>query len=221
MWVRIPPLSAFRVAAASRKNVMALVFAAGVAIRLVPELAAYPYPIGYDVVNYYIPVVSDLGAHWLKVSGQFPLYAVLLHLAKTAAGLPAHSIVTASAVVMYGAFGLSVFLAAARVFRLGTGHAGFVALFVLLQAPALRTAWDLHRDVLALSAMMLAFYFLSSPKRSGACWKGFVQVSAFSALTAAADRMVALLFVLSVAVWWEAAGGLEKKEEAGSQYCLQ
>jgi hypothetical protein len=56
-----------------------LLFVIAAGIRLVPEILAYPYPIGYDVINYYLPVLSNYENYWPVVSTQFPLYVILLH----------------------------------------------------------------------------------------------------------------------------------------------
>jgi hypothetical protein len=56
-----------------------LVFFMGCVVRLVPELFAYPYPIGYDVINYYIPVTTNFADHWTQISSEFPLYVSFLH----------------------------------------------------------------------------------------------------------------------------------------------
>ena len=45
-----------------------LVFVIGCVVRLVPELFAYPSPIGYDVINYYIPVTTNFTIHWTQIS---------------------------------------------------------------------------------------------------------------------------------------------------------
>ena len=77
-------------------------------LRMVPELAAYPYPMGYDVINYYIPVVAHFEQHWPVAASQFPLYVIILHFVNLATGLSAHSVVTATAIIMFGVFVSSV-----------------------------------------------------------------------------------------------------------------
>ena len=62
------------------RNYLLVLFVIAIIIRLIPELVAYPYPIGYDVVNYYIPVTTNFESNWNMVSDQFPLYVLILHL---------------------------------------------------------------------------------------------------------------------------------------------
>ena len=65
---------------ASEKWVAVMVFALCITLRALPELMAYPYPIGYDVVNYYIPTVANFEETWGNISTQFPLYVIFLHV---------------------------------------------------------------------------------------------------------------------------------------------
>lgn len=164
-------------------------------LRAIPELVASPYPVGYDVVNYYIPVVANFEEHWAAVAGQFPLYVLLLHSVHVATGLSAHSVVVAVAVAMFGIFGTSLYYVGRSLLRLGIGQSVFLAVFVIFQMAILRTAWDLHRDVFALAAMMFAFSLLG---RKDAGWKGIAAILALASLTVSADRMIGALFCLSL-----------------------
>lgn len=167
-------------------------------LRAIPEMVAYPYPIGYDVVNYYIPVVANFDEHWPVVAGQFPLYVLLLHLASIVTGLAAHSVVAGTAVAVFGIFGKSLYYLGRSLLKLGIGQSVFLAVFVVFQMAVLRTAWDLHRDIFALTAMMFALSLLG---RKGAGWKWVAAVLALAALTVAADRMVGALFCITLACY--------------------
>jgi len=187
---------------ASDKYAAILVFVTAVMLRMVPELAAYPYPMGYDVINYYIPVVAHFEQHWPVAASQFPLYVIILHFVNLATGLSAHSVVTATAIIMFGVFGSSVFYIARSLLKLGVGYSVFLAVFVIIQMAVLRTAWDLHRDIFALATMMLAFCLVS---RKDIGWKGLAALLALSSLTVAADRMIGALFCMSLAAYAIAA----------------
>ena len=62
------------------RNYLLVLFVIAIIIRLIPGLIAYPYPIGYDVVNYYIPVTTNFESNWNMVADQFPLYVLILHV---------------------------------------------------------------------------------------------------------------------------------------------
>lgn len=196
MWIHAP-LSWYKLFL-SEKHVLVLVFVACVAIRTIPELVAYPYPIGYDVVNYYIPVLANFEEHWPNVAGQFPLYMLFLHYVHMATGLSAHSVVVSVAVAMFGIFGTTLYYLGRSLLKLGIGPSIFLTVFVIFQMAVLRTAWDLHKDIFALAAMMFVFSLLG---RRDVGWKGIVAILVFAALTVAADRMIGVLFCVSLAAY--------------------
>ncbi len=182
----------------SEKYAILIVFAICIALRAAPELIAYPYPIGYDVVNYYIPTVTNFEDKWDTVSKQFPLYVTFLYLVSITTGLPAHSVVVAVATIMTGIFGISLFYLGRNLLKLGISHSAFIAIFAIFQLAVLRTTWDLHRDIFALTIMMFVFSLLG---RKNAGWKPLALILVLATLTVAADRMVGALFSVSVGVY--------------------
>ena len=182
----------------SEKHAMLLVFILCVALRAAPELMSYPYPIGYDVINYYIPTLTNFEDKWDTVSKQFPLYLTFLYLLSITTGLPAYSVVVAVVIVMTGIFGISLFYLGRTLLILGISHSAFIAIFAILQLAVLRTTWDLHRDIFALTIMIFVFSLLS---RKNAGWKPLALILVLTILTVAADRMVGALFSVSVAVY--------------------
>jgi hypothetical protein len=182
----------------SEKHAMLVVFILCVALRAAPELMSYPYPIGYDVINYYIPTVTNFEDKWDTVSKQFPLYVTFLYLLSITTGLPAYSVVVAVVIVMTGIFGISLFYLGRTVLKIGISHSAFIAIFAILQLAVLRTTWDLHRDIFALSIMIFVFSLLSRKNAGG---KPLALILVLTILTVAADRMVGALFSVSVAVY--------------------
>ena len=183
---------------ASEKYAILVVFALCIALRAVPELVAYPYPIGYDVVNYYIPNVTNFEDKWDILSKQYPLYVTFLYLLTLISGLSAHSVVVAVIITMTGIFGISLFYLGRTLLKLGISHSTFIAIFAVLQLAVLRTIWDLHRDIFALTTMMFVFSLLS---RKNAGWQSLALILVLTTLTMATDRMVGALFSASVAVY--------------------
>lgn len=180
-----------------KKYAIALIFALCVILRAIPELIAYPNPIGYDVINYYIPVVANIDVHWQTISSQFPLYVLLLHSVHIATGLSAQLTVIGVASATFGAFGVSIFLVS-RSLSLSVNQGVFITIFVIFQMAVLRTAWDLHKDIFALTTMMFIFSFLLSEKQDSN-WKRISVMFALTTLTVATDRMVGVLFCISLA----------------------
>ena len=183
---------------ASEKQAVVIVFLLCIAIRAIPELAAYPHPIGYDVVNYYIPKVVNFEEQWSTVSKQFPLYVTFLYSLSSVTGIPPPSIVVFVAVIIAGIFGLSLFYVGKNLLNLRITQGVFLATFTVFQMAVLRTFWDLHRDVLALTTTLFIFCLLS---RKDAGWKVLSITLALTALTVAADRMIGVLLCVSLAAY--------------------
>jgi hypothetical protein len=182
----------------SEKHTVLVVFILCIALRAAPELVAYPYPIGYDVINYYIPTVTNFEDKWDIVSKQFPLYVTFLYLVSITTGLPAHSVVVAVIIGMTGIFGISLFYLGRTLLKLGISHSAYIAIFAIVQLAVLRTTWDFHRDIFALTMMMFVFSLFS---RKNAGWKPLALILVLATLTVAADRMVGALFSVSLVVY--------------------
>lgn len=171
-----------------------MVFTLCVILRIVPELMAFPHPIGYDVVNYYIPMVENFDEHWSTLADQFPLYIVFLHSVQIATGMSSQSVVVAVAVAVFGIFGISLYYLGRSILKLDIIPSIFLSTFVVFQMAVLRTAWDLHRDIFALTAMMFIFSLLSRNK-SG---KGIAVILTLAALSVAADRMIGTILCITL-----------------------
>ena len=182
----------------SEKQAVVIVFLLCIALRAIPELAAYPHPIGYDVVNYYIPKVVNFEEQWSTLSKQFPLYVTFLYSLSSVTGIPPPSIVVFVAVVMAGIFGVSLFYVGKNLLNLRITQGVFLATFTVFQMAVLRTFWDLHRDVLALTTTLFIFCLLS---RKEAGWKVLSITLALTAVTVASDRMIGVLLCVSLAAY--------------------
>jgi hypothetical protein len=181
-----------------------VIFSIGCLVRIAPELAGYPYPIGYDVINYYIPVLTHFDMHWDTVSKEFPLYVSLLHIIAIATGASPYVMVLVSATVMYGIFAVSIFFVGTRMLKINTIQSVFVAVFVIIQMAVLRTSWDLHRDIFSLSFMLITLLLISADKKKDVTRNRLVLIStvlALSSIVAISDRMIGGLFCISVIIY--------------------
>jgi hypothetical protein len=183
---------------ASEKQMAVLVFVICLSVKAIPELAAYPHPIGYDVVNYYIPKVADFQEQWSTISKQFPLYVTFLYSLSTGSGLQPSAVVTSVAVAIAGIFGVSLFYIGRTLLNLQIIQSVFLAIFTVFQMAVLRTFWDLHRDVLALSAMLFVFSLLG---RNDASRKVLLVTMVLTVITVATDRMIGALLCVSLAAY--------------------
>lgn len=178
-----------------------LVFSAGFFLRLVPEMSAYPYPIGYDVINYYIPVLNNFNIHWHTTFHEFPLYVYLLHLLSIATGFSPHITVLVSAAFMFGIFSVSIFVIGIRILKVRVSESIFLSVFVMVQLAILRTTWDLHKDIFSISLMLIAFSLISTNRKGDYSNKKLVASIILSSIIAISDRMVGGLFSLSLLIF--------------------
>ena len=188
----------------SEKYAILFIFSIASLVRTVPELIAYPYPLGYDVINYYIPVVTNFDKYWPIISGQFPFYVSLLHVINDSIGssssLSPHFVVTTFAILTYGIFGVSIFFIGRKILKININHSMYLAFFVIFQLTVLRTTWDLHRDLFSLSTMLLLFSIIYERKDIN---NRIVIIASLilAAITAISDRMVGLLCVFSLIIY--------------------
>jgi hypothetical protein len=175
-----------------------IIFSIGIILRLIPEILAYPYPIGYDVINYYLPILNNFDDHWLEISNQFPLYISLLHTISSVLHLDPRIVITSSIILIFGIFSLVILSIGRNLLQLNNLQSMFLSIFVIFQVSVLRTSWDLHKDMFALTILFYSLLCVSRiPNLSKKMMAVIVPLSIFSVL---ADRMIGLLLSLSLIV---------------------
>jgi hypothetical protein len=157
---------------------------------------ARPYPVGYDVINYYIPVIANFQEHWEIVSQQFPLYVLILHTFQMVTDLEPQALVIAFAIILYGIFSVSVFSISRKLLGLNELYSLYLTLFVIFQLPVLRTAWDLHKDIFSLALLLIALSLLC-PARAKIAGYSIIASSIVASIAVSLDKMVGALFVAS------------------------
>ena len=169
-------------------------------VRLIPEMVAHPYPVGYDVINYYIPVITNFQEYWPIVSEQYPLYVLILHFFQAATDLQPQILVSMSGLILYGFFSVSLFIMSRRLFGLGEFYSLYLTLFVIFQLPVLRTAWDLHKDILSLTLFMIAISLIF-PLRPKIGWYSLIWTSFVALVAVSLDKMIGALLVGSFLIY--------------------
>lgn len=169
-------------------------------VRAIPEMVAHPYPVGYDVINYYIPVITNFQEYWPIVSEQYPLYVLILHFFQAATDLEPQILVSMSGLILYGFFSVSLFIMSRRLFGLGEFYSLYLTLFVIFQLPVLRTAWDLHKDILSLTLFMIAISLIF-PLRPKIGWYSLIGTSFVASVAVSLDKMIGALLVGSFLIY--------------------
>jgi len=178
----------------NRKYPYLIIFSIAVLVRVIPELEALPYPIGYDVINYYLPVLVNFDNHWASASNQFPLYVMLLHVVILITRIDPRLVVTAAAVILFGLFSVVVYSIAKNNFHLSRYQSIFLSLFVIFQVSVLRTSWDLHKDMLALTIALYCLSYLGTI--SIVSKRILLTILPLSVISVLSDRMIGFLLTL-------------------------
>ncbi len=182
----------------NKKYPYLIVFSIAVILRLVPELMAFPYPIGYDVINYYLPVMKNFDGYWPTISNQFLLYVSLLSAISEVFRVDPRLVISTSIVLVFGLFSLVIFSIGRNRLRLNNLQSIFLSIFLMFQLAVLRTSCDLHKDMLALTLTFFCLLYIS--KIPNVSKKMIAVIASLSILSALADRMIGLLLSLTLIV---------------------
>ncbi len=186
-----PILQVKRIITHNNKYSYLIIFSIAVILRLIPEIVALPYPIGYDVINYYLPILVNFDNHWTSSSTQFPLYILLLHAITLISHIDPRIVITASVVFIFGLFSVVIYSIARNIFHLNYLQGIFLSIFVIVQVSLLRTSWDLHKDIFALTITLFCLSYLS--RIANVSMKNMFSVLPLSIITVLSDRMIGLL----------------------------
>ena len=175
-------------------------FVLGCFIRIIPDLIAYPYPIGYDIINYYIPLADKLNTTFQNDSFQF--YPYLLYTFKSFLPLNPQGLMLTLSSITYGLFSLSIYL---LLKGLNLKPVLFMTVFILFQISALRTTWDLQKDILALSFTFLIIYLILEDKKAYLFNIRIIHfgiIISLVILTFLTDNMIAFLLIISLLIYF-------------------
>ncbi len=176
------------------------VFLIGCLIRIIPEIIAYPYPIGYDTINYYIPLVNEIEFDFVK--DQFNIFPYVIYILKIFTYLDPHNLMIALSSTIYGLFSLSIYL---LLEGLAIKPAWLMTIFILFQISTLRTTWDLQKDILALSFTFLIFYLILKDRKLYFYKKKvfhFCLIISLVIITIFTDTMISFLLILSLLIYF-------------------
>lgn len=175
-------------------------FLLGCFLRIIPDLIAYPYPVGYDIINYYIPLADKLNTIFQNDSFQF--YPYLLYTFKSFIPLNPQGLMISLSSITYGLFSVSIYL---LLKGLNLKPALFMTLFILFQISALRTTWDLQKDILALSFTFLIIYLILEERKA---YFFNIRIILFGIiislviLTLLTDNMIGFLLIISLSIYF-------------------
>jgi hypothetical protein len=136
-------------------------------IRSIPEILVGPYPVGWDTIAFYVPNTLDWAAgkaSFLQMLGTAPLmYMISVPVYKASHVNPVW-IFKVMGPLLYGSMIFALF----RFLRLGLKWNDRMALggalLTSLYFVTLRISWDLYRNMLGLTFILVALVYLCNPK---------------------------------------------------------
>lgn len=147
-----------------------IVFLTPFALRMVPEILAGPYPVGWDVIAYYIPNLLDWSAGrknvWEMIGSPPLLYAIVLPIFEATR----NNVVLLFKILgptLFGALGYTIFRFCKNNLLWSDKKAAGAVLFITTCFPVLRISWDAFQIELGLIFFLTALSVrtLSESKR--------------------------------------------------------
>lgn len=186
----------------SRIITPALAFLIPFVIRLIPEVLAWPYPIGFDTIYAYVPWIEsgyplNLDSFtMLKGARMLPLLALLMNKM-----LFNDAILTVKILgpVLYAFMGLSMYIFARKTLSWDSWKSLLLVIFSSLYFVSLRISWEMYRQMLGTIFLLLALscYWSSKSRWTTALTLLFTLLTILSHEIAGAV-LLALMFVEAV-----------------------
>jgi len=173
-------------------------FLVGLILRGIPELVIAQYPVGYETITWYAPVITrfqemsvfDVFAQTFRAG---PLFYVMIWFGAAFSGAHAFLLLKVVAPLLYGCLAVSFFVFLRRGLRFEWKMAFTASLLLVFQVAALRLAWDRLRNILGLTFVFAALAMLKSNSRFK--WP---LVAGFAVLAVLSRDYVALILFVTV-----------------------
>ena len=169
-----------------------LAFSIPLIVRSIPEILAWPWPIGFDPIAFYVPWIMkgyplNLGLiEMLKGTRLFPL------LALAANSLIRDPILTVKVLgpILYSFLGLSMYLFARRGLEWPPKKCFFLVLVCSLYFVSLRISWEMYRQMLGTIFLFLTLTAYHHPR-----FKMLPLIIVFSILTAFSHEIATVILI--------------------------
>ncbi|MEX0568991.1 MAG: hypothetical protein Q6363_007535 [Candidatus Njordarchaeota archaeon] len=143
------------------KDERILAFGLGFLSRVISEIIAGKYPVGYDTSTYYVLFAVEM--NWFKQISHAPLYQYILFLVVMALGGNILIAIKILSCFICGFFTYSLYIWGQSNGISKENLLKFVAI-VYFYFAVFRIAWDLQRNVLGLSLVLLTFSYYKKSK---------------------------------------------------------
>jgi len=173
----------------------------GFFVRLVPELLAFPLPIGFDTIDYAFAMKNGvIWAHWSSFfTSSWLLYALIVPLYSLLQADP-FLLLKVVAPLLFGLNVAGVYWFARKILGWDLRMGVLAGVFFALQLASLRISWDLLRNTLGLGVLLFTLSYVKeiNSKRGFAF---FVLLSLFTVFAHEYAAVTLLVAVLGLVVW--------------------
>src|SRR2546425_6749246 len=185
-----------RIISAIRKYKFALAtFLLPFTVRAIPELIAGPYPIGWDIIAFYVPNTLGMAAGRMRICGILgsgPLMYAFIVPIYVLTKINPILLFKVAGPVLFGVLCWSVFRLCEKKLGLSVRSAFLSVLFLAFYFVSLRVAWDAYQAELGLTFFVLG---LTVARESGSVARNTVAESGFFLLAILANQLVGMLVV--------------------------
>ncbi|HDQ06997.1 MAG TPA: hypothetical protein ENN36_09815 [Candidatus Bathyarchaeota archaeon] len=174
-----------------------IAFAVGFAVRLIPEILSYPYPIGWDTI-YYAYRISDgaLFGYWNNIFSTWLPYGIMIFLGNLT-GLDPFLLLKILAPLLYGGAAAGVYFVAWKKLNWSVTKSLLASGFFSVQLAALAISWHFHRNIFGVMILLFALPFI----KSDIGWKEAAVLGVLSVLVVWGHELAAVsLFFIVFAV---------------------
>ena len=164
-----------------------------------PVVVSFPYPVGYDTINYYLPALYHFESDWGKLATEFPIYVAFVYLFSLVSSVDVYYSFLISNVLMYGFFSTTVYLLSKKIMKQTSNMSLIFAVFVIFQLGTLRISWDLFRDLFSLILFNFFLLMVSSIKEKNNMTSPFISIATIFSISIAtifSDRMIGMLLII-------------------------
>ena len=178
----------------TNRRALVLSFALGFVVRLIPEVLAYPYPIGYDTVAYAARIQSGvIWSHWASVFSTWLLYAFTIPMYYVTRADP-FLLLKLTGPLLYGLSACGVYWFSRKGLDWDTRKSLIAASFFVFQLAAFRISWDLLRNTLGMAILLFALPFVLKMET----WKDFAWFILLSILVVFGHELASVVMFTAV-----------------------
>jgi len=171
-------------------------FVLAILIRIIPEIKAGVWPIGYDTFNSYTAEIATYKGsliNWVWTANI--LY--FLFLPFKALGMSPNLIMKIFGPLLYGGLIVSFFLFAKNFLNFSKSKSFLAALLIVVQLATLRISWDLYRNELALIFLFWGLIYFKEITKP----KNLLYFSILAGLVSLSNELVTVLLIIILLVY--------------------